>query len=167
MPRCSPSGIGVSKLVVKLFAEFVVNESSPHAISIPPFFPASHLFLLYSLLPGTSMRFTPYGCYKHRLESPNVEDFAVQHTTPLDLLLPLSSCLPLTEVATEPTCVARVSDEPPTQAWGSPQSVWFLWQQPNTPELCIPSGLWCNSQLCARWHCLELVDLTSLSPPSV
>lgn len=43
-------------------------------------------------------------------------------------------------------CVATVSDEPPTQAWGSPHPMWFLWQQPNTPELLIPSGLWCNSQ---------------------
>lgn len=74
---------------------------------------------------------------------------AVQSTVLLDLPLHLSSCLPLTKVATEPVCVAGVSDETPTQAWGSPQPVWFLWHLPNTPELLIPSGLWCNSQLYA------------------
>lgn len=80
--------------------------------------------------------------------SPNVGDllFSAQHQ---NLFFLLSNCLPLIGVATESVCVATVSDEPPTQAWGSPQPMWFLWQQPNIPELRIPSGLWCNSQLYA------------------
>lgn len=94
-------------------------------------------------------------------------DFSVQYTVPLSLLFLLSSCLPLTEVVTEPVCVATISDEPPTQAWGSPQPMWFLWQQPNTPELLVPSGLWYNSQ----FYAVALFSvgwlLTSLSPPSV
>ena len=81
------------------------------------------------------------------LECLKVADCAVQSTVPMGLPLPLSSCLPLTKVVTEPVCVAGVRDETPTQAWGSPQPVWLLWQQPNTPELLIPSGLWYNSQL--------------------
>lgn len=78
----------------------------------------------------------------------------------------LSSCLPLTEVATEPVCVAGVSDEPPTQAWGSPPPVWFLWQQPTRQSSSYLRGCGVTASF-MRWHCLVLVDLTSRSPPSV
>lgn len=78
----------------------------------------------------------------------------------------LSSCLPLTEVATEPVCVAGVSDEPPTQAWGSPPPVWFLWQRPTRQSSSYLQGCGVTASF-MRWHCLVLVDLTFLSPPSV
>lgn len=58
---------------------FVPSPTSSPSFQLPP--------SLYRLFPGTSMRFKPYGSYKYYLESPKVEDFAVQCSA-LDLLLP-------------------------------------------------------------------------------
>lgn len=137
-------GSGALELVVKLCAALVVSKRHLCAISTPSFLPAASFF------PGISVEFKPYGSYKIIVQSLlkwKILLCSAQHPWICSFLL--SSCLPLTEVATEPVCVAGVNDELPTQAWGSPQPVWFLWQQPNTPVLLIPSGLWCNSQLYA------------------
>ena len=159
--------MGFSKLVVKLFAETVVNERSLcHQYTSIPFFQLLlSLVQLFCLVSPWGLSHMALMNLVWSLLKWQILLCRAQH--PWVCPAPLSSCLPLTEVATEPVCV-----------W--PKSVTSLPPRPGEAlSQCSSCG---SSQTCQsssylqgcgvtasfmRWRCLVLVDLTSLSPPSV
>lgn len=139
-----------------------VSVPSTHLHSFLPAASFSHT----ALSSGTSMEFKPYGSCESCLESPKVADFALQNTALLGLPLP-SQQLFATDWGGDWACV-----------W--PESMMSL--PPRPGEALSQCGSCGSSQTrqsssylqgCGvtasfmRWHCLVLVDLTSLSPPSL
>lgn len=118
-----------------------------------------------ALSPGISMGFKPYGFYK-LVWSLLKWHILLQITAPSVCPSPLSSCLPLTEVATEPVCVAESVTSLPPRPGEALSQCGSCGSSPTCQNSSYLQGCGVTASF-MRWHCLVLVDLTSLSPPLV